>query len=84
MKKTIYNVLATCGGLLVCTLVATNYGTVSSAFGLLGSVTKGLGNITLVVLGQSDRINRNTSYAPNIGDDGSAGSGRVPMKPYQD
>lgn len=78
-----YDVLATCGALLACTIIATNYGTVSSFFNIVGNITKGVGNITLVVLGQSDRI-RNTSYSPNIGDDGSAGNGRVPMKRYEE
>lgn len=84
MKKTITNVLTACGALFACTLIATNYGAVSSFFGLLGGITKGLGNITLVVLGQSDRVGRNTTYyTGNIGDDGS-GDGLQSLDQYRE
>lgn len=86
MKKTITNVMTACGALFFCTLVATNYGAVSTFFNLIGNITKGLGSITLIVLGQGDRINtsRNTYYSGNIGDDGSGNNQYLDLEQFRE
>lgn len=86
MKNTIKNVTMTCGALFFCTLIATNYGAVSMFFGLLGNVTKGLGSITLIVLGQGDRINRSSPafYSGNVGDDGSGDGKYINLEQFKE
>jgi len=82
MKSTINNGLKVFGALFLCTLIATNYGAVSSLVSLLGSIAKGTGNIMLIVLGQSDKVGG--GFRANTGDDGSGDSGFAPLKPYRD
>jgi hypothetical protein len=83
MKKTITNVMTACGALFFCTLIATNYGAVTTFFNLLGNIFRGTGNIMLIVLGQGDRIATSGSFRGNIGDDGS-GDGLQDLTQYSE
>jgi hypothetical protein len=84
MKKTITNIMTACGGLFFCTLIATNYGAVSTFFNLVGNIAKGLGSITLIVLGQGDRIATSGSFRGNIGDDGSGDNQYLDLEQFKE
>lgn len=75
MKSTFFNGLKVGGALLLCAVIAGNWGIASQAVSIVGAVVRGAGSITLILLGQGDSVMKSyqnsSTIRGNFGDDGS-------------
>lgn len=75
MKNTFFNALKVGGAFLLCAVIAGNWGIASQAVGVVGSIVRGAGSITLILLGQGESVMKSyqnsSTIRGNFGDDGS-------------